>query len=184
MKKWLTHLLAQRQSCQTAAHLRAFNIGVIDLLFAQRQSCQASAHQHVSNKGMIDSPIGSKTVLSNCCPTMRFQHRSDQLTYLLKDSPVEHLPIHRVLLYLPVAGVHYIAVLAAQNETAAVRDGVSHPQWRAPEASKAPGMLPAVYTHGYITFLVFKTHEGSRQTTTVSILRMSDLNDTIHSMLF
>lgn len=115
---------------------------------------------------------------------MRLQQRNDQLTYLLKDSPVKHLPIHRVLLYLPVAGVHYVAVLAAQNETTAVGDGVCHPQWRAPEASKTPGMLPAIHTHRYVAFLVFRTHEGSRQTMTVRILRMSDLNDTIHSMLF
>ena len=59
--------------------------------------------------------------------------------------------------------MHYVAVLAAQNETAAVGDGVSHPQGRAPEASKTPGMLPAIHTYTYATFLVFRTHEGSRQ---------------------
>ncbi len=43
---------------------------------------------------MADLPICSKTVLSNCCPSTRFQHRTDELTYLLKDSPVKHLPIY------------------------------------------------------------------------------------------
>ena len=36
----------------------------------------------------------------------------------------------------------------------------------------------------YITFLVFRTQQGSQQTITGRILRMSTLNDTIHSMLF
>ena len=102
------------------------------------------------NEGMADSPICSKTVLSTFCSSMCFQQGNGQLTYLLKDSPVKLLPIHGVLLYLPVTGVHYVAVLAAQNEAAAVRDGVCHPQWRAPEASKTPGMLPAMLSEPMI----------------------------------
>ena len=40
------------------------------------------------------------------------------------------------------------------------------------------------YTYTYITFLVFRTRQGSQQTISGRILRMSTLNDTIHSMLF
>ncbi len=40
------------------------------------------------------------------------------------------------------------------------------------------------YIHTYITFLVFRTQQGSQQTITGRVLRMSNLNDTIHSMLF
>ncbi len=39
----------------------------------------------------------------------------------------------------------------------------------------------SVYT--YITFFVFETHHESQQTITGRILRKSNLNDTIHSML-
>ncbi len=38
--------------------------------------------------------------------------------------------------------------------------------------------------HTYITFLFFRTQQGSQQTITVRILRMSNLNDTVHSTLF
>ena len=36
----------------------------------------------------------------------------------------------------------------------------------------------------YITFSVFRTQQGSQQTISGRILRMSKLNDTIHSMRF
>jgi len=183
-KEWPTHLFAQKQSCQTSARLCVFNKGMADSPICSKtvlsNICPSTCFQQRSNQ----SPICSKTVLSNICPSTCFQQRSNQLTYLLKDSPVKHLPIYRVLLYLPVTSMHNVAVLAAQNETAAVRDRVCHPQWRAPEASKTPGMLPAIHTHTYITVLVFRTHEGSQQTITVRIQRMSDLNDKIHAKLF
>ncbi|KAA6421752.1 MAG: hypothetical protein FRX49_08363 [Trebouxia sp. A1-2] len=55
----------------------------------------------------------------------------------------------RVLFYLPVASVHYVAVLAAQDEAAAVGDGVCHPQWRTPEARKMPGNYASAHQlHG------------------------------------
>ena len=38
--------------------------------------------------------------------------------------------------------------------------------------------------HAYVTFLVFMTQQGSQQTITGRIQRMSNLNDTVHSMLF
>lgn len=50
------------------------------------------------------------------------------LTYLFKDRPVKLLPIHGVLLYLPVPSVHNIAMLAAQYKATAVWDGVGHSQ--------------------------------------------------------
>ncbi len=42
-------------------------------------------------------------------------------------------------------------------------------------------LLVIIFT--YITFLVFRTQQGSQQTTTGKTLIMSSLNDTSHSML-
>ena len=51
-----------------------------------------------------------------------------QLTNVFKNGPVELLAINRVLFNLPITSVDNAAVLTAQNEAAAVRDGVRHPQ--------------------------------------------------------
>ena len=44
-----------------------------------------------------------------------------------------------------------------------------------------PGVM---YIRTYITFLVFRTRQGSQQTITGRTLIMSTMNDTVHSMLF
>ncbi len=54
-------------------------------------------------------------------------------TDCLEGVAVKVVAIHGVLVDLPVARVHDVAVLAAQDHAAAVRDGVSHPNRLAPD---------------------------------------------------
>ena len=53
-------------------------------------------------------------------------------THVFKGGPVKLLAIHWVLLNLPVASVHDVAMLAAQDQPTAVWNGMSHPQWLHP----------------------------------------------------
>lgn len=61
--------------------------------------------------------------------------RQELPTNFLKDSSVKLLAVHRVLFYLPVPSVHNAAMLAAQDEAAAVWNAVCHSQGLNPEHS-------------------------------------------------
>mmetsp|Transcript_11050 Transcript_11050/g.31257 ORF Transcript_11050/g.31257 Transcript_11050/m.31257 type:complete len:349 (+) Transcript_11050:236-1282(+) len=82
--------------------------------------------QHPLHDSLLDLALADGPPRAEDVGGVTHHQRHTFLPNLLPCVPVKGFAVDGVLIDLPVAGVHNVAVVAAQDEAAAVRDGVRH----------------------------------------------------------